>query len=365
MDYTKLRFHALLTVNSVILSLLLVLSACSDTDGPVANSAATVQVAPAESGVGAGVGLNVVHVMTEHDHDSNEHTFSLNTNKVPQGWTRFHFTNATHLDHFFLLYKVPQEAVDAAEAANQPVLDHWYHTVTAPFQAEWNPYFAGDIGFGQFVNNLFAAVLGSAPWFPNAVTMGGPGITSAGHISETTIHLAEGIYIAECYVKDEHGEFHSYNGMLEMIEVTAEPSGEPEPQSTFAVTISQNGIEHPESVRPGKHTIGIHFGEQPAFGYEHLLGHNLQLMRLEEGYDQDLLDDVGAWIDWSVPEGLMDTAPAGATFIGGSMEMQGGNTAYFTVNLKPGHYAWIAEVPDPDEKKMLKTFSVPFGRDVK
>lgn len=365
MNYSKSRSHSLPIFNLILLSLFLILSACSEMNGPVTESATTDKIKPTESKFVVRGSPNVVHITTGHDHDSNEHTFNLNTNKVPEGWTRFRLTNATHLDHFFLLYKAPQEAVDAAEVANQTVLDHWYQSVTAPFQEEWNPYFEGNIGFGQFVNNLFAAVLSSAPWFPNAVTVGGPGITSPGHTSETTVHLTEGIYIAECYVKDEHGEFHSYNGMLEMIEVTAEPSGEPEPISTFDVTISQNGIEHPEQIRPGKHIIGIHFGEQPAFGYEHLLGHNLQLMHLEAGYNQDLLDEVGAWIDWSAPEGLMDTAPEGATFVGGGMEMKGGNTAYLTVNLKPGHYAWIAEVPDPGAKNMLKTFSVPFGQNVK
>lgn len=38
--------------------------------------------------------------------------------------------------------------------------------------------------------------------------------------------------------------------------------------------------------------------------------------------------------------------------------MPAGNTAYITVNLEPGNYAWVAEVPNPKEKNMLKTFSV-------
>jgi hypothetical protein len=160
-------------------------------------------------------------------------------------------------------------------------------------------------------------------------------------------------------VKDESGEFHSYNGMLELLTVTGENSREKEPKPTLDVTISQSGIDHPEEIRPGKHTIAIHFGEQPELGYEHLLGHNLQLVRLEDNYDSSLLDDLGAWIDWSAPEGFIKSSPEGTTFLGGGMEMQGGNTAYYTVNLKPGNYAWIAEVPDPAAKNMLKTFSVP------
>jgi len=35
-----------------------------------------------------------------------------------------------------------------------------------------------------------------------------------------------------------------------------------------------------------------------------------------------------------------------------------GSVAYFTVDLSPGNYAWVAEVPDPQGKGMLETFTV-------
>jgi hypothetical protein len=309
-------------------------------------------------------GPNVVEVVTGHDHDANLHTFNLNVDQVPEGWTRFQLTNATHSDHFYLLYEVPQAAIDAAESANESVRDHWYKTVTVPFQTEWNPYFEGSIEWGEFINNLFGAVLTTAPWFPEAVVMGGPGITAAGYSSETTVHLSEGLYIAECYVKDENGEFHSYNGMLETLEVTGETSKEREPKATMDVSISSGqGIQNPESVRPGKHTFAIHFDDQSI--YSHLVGHNVQLVRFDDGYDQALLDELQSWIDWSAPQGFIDNSPEGTTFMGGAMEMTEGSTAYYTVNLKPGDYAWIAEVPNASDKNMLKTFSVPFGRHVK
>lgn len=307
---------------------------------------------------------NVVEVTATHDRAENEHLFELSTDEVPSGWTTFEFSNASHSDHFVLLYEAPQAAIDAAEDANQPLLEHWYETVTVPFQEEFDPYIAGEIGYGTFVDNLIEAVSQSAPWFfdPGATPQGGPGLTAVGRTSETTVNLQSGTYIMECYVKDEDEEFHSYNGMLEMLTVTDEESGARQPRATLEMSVSQpseGGIEIPEKVRPGKHTVAIHFGAQPQGGYEHFQGHNAHLVRLEDDAD---LDELAAWMDWRQEDALAVRAPEGAEFLGGTMEMLGGETAYYTVNLKPGDYAWIAEVPEPDEKGMLKTFSVPSGR---
>ena len=363
MKYSNNWFYGITRLVIVMLLLFFATSACSEESG-IATDPFSEKEALTQAKFIAKGGPNVVDITTLHNHDTNEHLFKVSEEEIPSGWTTFRFNNSSHSDHFYLLYKVPEAAIDAANAACEPVLNHWYNTVTEPFQQEWNPYIAGDIDFGTFVNNLFGAVLSSAPWFVEAVTMGGPGITAAGHTSQTTVKLMAGTYIAECYVKDENQEVHSYNGMLDVIKVTEEASGEKEPRATMEVMVSQNGIDHEGSVRPGMHTVAIHFGAQPAMGYEHLLGHNVQLVRFDDGYDQQLLDELGDWMNWTTEEGLVDRAPAGATFIGGSMEMTGGNTAYYHVNLKPGSYAWIAEVPDPASKKMLKTFSIPFGKEV-
>ena len=340
------------------------ISSCTESKSSISDAIPNQEFNSERSDLVVKGGPNLVEVTTGHDHDANLHTFDLNIDTVPEGWTRFQLTNGTHADHFFLLYDVPQAAIDAAANENETVLNHWYNTVTAPFQAEWNPYFAGTIGWGEFVNNLFGAVLGSAPWFPDAVVMGGPGITAAGNTSQTTVYLEKGIYIAECYIKDEHGEFHSYNGMLAMLTVTGETSKDREPKATMEISISsQEGITNPENVRPGKHTVAVQFEDQAIYG--NLLGHNVQLVRFDNGYDQALLNELQEWIDWSAPQAFIDNSPEGTMFLGGAMEMTAGSTAYYSVNLKPGDYAWIAEVPDAADKNMLKTFSVPFGRYVK
>ncbi|MDZ7695275.1 MAG: hypothetical protein U5K69_29865 [Balneolaceae bacterium] len=301
----------------------------------------------------------VVEIKADHDHELNKHIYEMSKKELAYGWTTFRFVNETHSLHFFNIIKMPQEAIDAAQAAGQPLRDHLYETVTVPFQEEFNPYISGEITYQQFVNNLIGAISQTAPWYldPGTVPMGGPGFTSTDQTSQTTVNLQPGTYIAECYVKDENQEFHTYNGMLELFTVKEESSGEEEPGSTMEIMIAQSGLDVPDKIEEGEQTVAINFGDQTA--YAHLLGHNAHLVRLEENYDQGLLDEVATWMDWTKEEGLLVEAPAGATFLGGSMQMVGGSTAYLEVDLEPGEYAWIAEVPDPAEKGMLKTFSVP------
>jgi hypothetical protein len=87
--------------------------------------------------------------------------------------------------------------------------------------------------------------------------------------------------------------------------------------------------------------------------HENFAGHDLHLVRLEQGTD---LATLSAWMDWTQPGGLETPAPA--LFLGGSNEMPAGQTAYLNISLDPGRYAWISEVPDPMGKGMLLTFEV-------
>ncbi len=156
----------------------------------------------------------MVEVTSVHDHEENLHLFEMSASEIASGWTTFRFQNSSHTDHFFLIYQVPEEAIEAAEQAGEPLLDHWFQGVTKPFQEEFNPYVRGDIDYGTFVDNLVGSIFEKGPWFfdPGAPPMGGPGFTSAGFTSETTVHLEPGEYIVECYVKDENEIFHSYRG---------------------------------------------------------------------------------------------------------------------------------------------------------
>lgn len=273
--------------------------------------------------------------------------------EVAPGWTTIRLNNGeSGLVHFAILQRLP----DGRGIADQ--------------QAEIAPVFQQGMDLlnaGQPDSAM--AVFGGLPeWFSDITFMGGPGLVAPGGIAETTVFLEPGTYLLECYVKTD-GRFHSFHpdpatyGMVHELRVSGTATEAPAPEPTLELSISSSeGITRLGSasdadgpdvtpVPSGRHTVAVHFEDQAV--YENFLGHDVHLVRLA---DDTSLEALGAWMDWSAPGGLETPAPAG--FLGGTHEMPTGSTAYFHVDMEPGVYAWIAEVPDPDARRMLRTFTV-------
>jgi hypothetical protein len=287
-------------------------------------------------------GPDVVEMSAVHDVETDEHLFDLATDEVPSGWTTFRFDNQGHKPHFLILEKMPtadgdQKTVEDSKAEVVPVFQNIMDDINGE-----DPSFP-DAGFEL------------PEWYSDVAFVGGPGITSPGETSETTVNLEPGTYVVECYVKTEDGTFHSVKNMIEGLTVTEASNGaSAPPESSLQLTVSSNdGIIVDGAISgPGEHTVEVTFADQTA--YAHFLGHDVHLARLDDGTDMDAL---GAWMNWAAPGGLAGEAPT--PFLGGAQDMPGGSTTYLNVDLQAGEYAWIAEVPNPDEKGMLKTFTVP------
>ena len=119
-------------------------------------------------------------------------------------------------------------------------------------------------------------------------------------------------------------------------------------------------------MRPGRHAVAVTFEDQSV--YDNLVGHDTHLIRLD---DATTAEDVNDWMNWMDAGGLASDGTEPGTFLGGvetilTPDLLAGTaseTAYAHVTLKPGDYAWVAEVPDPRSKGLLTEFSVPAGRD--
>jgi len=267
----------------------------------------------------------IVEVTSSHNQETGEHMFVTDTEEVPSGWVTFRFTNATENVHFLLLDLLPADkTVEDSKSEVVPIFQDAMDLIT-----EGKP------------NEGFAK-LGELPaWSAEIIYMGGPGLVSGGNTIETTVFLPPGNYAMECYIKTEDGTFHSSVGMIEGLVVTSGTSDAPEPSdANIQMTLTNEGFGVDGDLQTGTNKVAVLFDEdEPPF-----LGNDVHLAKLDAETD---IATVTAWMEWSSPTGLISThdAPAPAEFLGGTHEMPKGNTAYFTVDLEPGRYAWISERP--------------------
>ena len=257
---------------------------------------------------------------------------------IPSGWNTFEYKNESTETHFFLLDKYP-EGKTFADTKKE---------IFPPFDTGMELINKGktEEGFAAF-NNLPA-------WFFEVVFSGGSGLISPQNIATTTLNMKPGYYIMECYVKMENGKFHSSMGMAKPLVVSEENSGNTPPEATVTINISsKEGITYDEPIIKGDQTFAVKFNDQIA--HENFMGHDVNLIKLSENSD---LKNLESWMNWANPKGLISPSPDGITFLGGINDMPAGSTGYFQVNLEPGKYAFISEVPDASSKNMLKTFTI-------
>ncbi len=268
----------------------------------------------------------LVEIQAIYDADNDRHLFQTDTDTIPSGWTTFRFTNASPMLHFMAVERYPGERTSEDAATD----------VAVPFQDAMDLIIAGNREEGL-------AKLGDLPgWFADVVFTGGPGFVSPGRSTDATVYLQPGNYVLECYIKTADGVFHGMLGMVRDLRVTADSTDASAPQDpTVEITLTNDGFDVKGDLVPGKHLVAVHFeAEEPP-----LLGNDVQVVRLSD--DGASIDSIATWMDWSQPTGLVSTAenPAPAVFLGGTHEAPKGSTAYFTVDLEPGRYAWISERP--------------------
>jgi len=148
--------------------------------------------------------------------------------------------------------------------------------------------------------------------------------------------------------------FHTLMGMAKEIWVTDEDSGNKPPSANININISsKERITYEGEITNGKQTFAVNYKDQIV--HEHFVGHDVNLIKLEDNADIDALE---AWMNWSLPKGLSSPSPEGVTFLGGTNDSPAGTIQYFTTNLAPGNFAFIAEVPNSRSKGMYKPFTI-------
>lgn len=261
---------------------------------------------------------------------------------IPSGWTTLRFVNASSMIHFALI-DVPPAGITTELFTN---------TVGQYFQEAMDGMNAGD---DAAVEAAFAKF---PEWIGELGRHGGPGLLSPGLTGETTVYLEPGHYFLECYVKSG-GIFHTTSpgdgkvGMMLDLTVTEEQTAAPEPVANMTLAVRNSGFQIADgALKPGRNTIRVDFLEQQAL--PSFVGNDVHLMRVD---GEDSIGLADAWLDWRTKDGLEDPSPV--IFLGGINDMPAGSHGYMTVDLEPGNYAFIAEVPGPQAAGFVLPFSVP------
>lgn len=258
---------------------------------------------------------------------------------IPSGWNTFVYENQSTEPHFILLDKYPEGAtIENAEKEVGPAFDEGMALIIE-----------GKMGEAM-------EAFGKLPeWFSEVVFLGGTGLISANETAVTTVNLEPGYYVMECYVRMPNGKFHNSMGMAKELIVTEEDSGLSPPEADIDINCwTQGGIGWNGQPKAGKTTFRVTYTDQIV--YENFVGHDVNLARMEEGADLEALEE---WINWATPTGLMSsTQPEGFTFLGGTNDAPAGSILYFEATLEPGNYVLISEVPNSNEKGLLKTFTI-------
>lgn len=258
--------------------------------------------------------------------------------EINSGWTTFRYSNKSNETHFFILEKLPDSIG----------IEKYQKEFLSPFKKAYSYFIEGDIETGNKQFNDLPS------WSAKMEISGGVALTSPKKTSETTLFLEPGTYIMECYVRMPNGMPHIFYGMLKEFTVSIEDNGKKEPTADEEISISsEDGIAFKDSLTEGSYTFSVNFKDQKI--YEHMLGHDINLVKIENEKHLKVLND---WVNLTDYTTFKTPAPEGLTFLGGVEDLFGDKKGYFNVTLKKGHYVLISEIPNALKRNMFKRFEV-------
>ena len=259
-------------------------------------------------------------------------------NEINSGWTTFKYINKSNETHFFILEKLPDSVG----------IEKYQKEFLSPFKKAYDYFIKGGIETGnKHFENL-------PPWSDKMEICGGVALTSPKITSKTTLFLEPGIYIIECYVRMPNGLPHIFYGMLKEFTVSKQSNGNNEPIADEEISILiDKGITFTDILIEVNYTFSIDIKDQK--NYEHLLGHDINLVKIENEQQLKALNKWGNLTDYLK---FRTPAPKGLKFLGGLEDLFGDKKEYFNITLKKGHYVLISEIPNAIERNMFKRFEV-------
>lgn len=204
---------------------------------------------------------------------------------------------------------------------------------------------------GVTAADLTAAIQKGPPAvFAIAKAEGGAGSTIPSGTSESIVELSQGTYMLVCFIPAADGAPHFAKGMSKTFAVTGS-AGAAAPVTEGTVSAKDFTFpDFPATLAPGRHLFKFtNAGPQQ---------HEINFLKLTAGKTQN--DVLTFFASPAPPAGPPPFTPAGGT----QAITSGETTATIVVDLQPGDYVAICNVPDPASGKshlalgMIKQFSV-------
>lgn len=209
--------------------------------------------------------------------------------------------------------------------------------------------------------------------FPLISFQGGPGVVLPDASQEVLLNLDKpGTYAVICFIAGADGIPHYMKGMIAQFEVTGPEAQPQEPESDQTITMKDFSYTMPDQVMAGHHVWKIvNDGPEP---------HEMALFKLAPGVSADqviaMLTSAEQPAVATPMSGMEMATPAAATPVaspvgappfmpaGGMQALDNGLTGWLVVDLTPGNYLALCNVPDPKTGKphfelgMYKEFTV-------
>jgi hypothetical protein len=159
---------------------------------------------------------------------------------------------------------------------------------------------------------------------------GGPGALSTLKTTEVTLDLTPGSYALACFISGPDGVPHLAKGMLKPLTVT--PTGAQQasaPEVSGTMLLRDFSFDLPDTVPAGTVSYRVvNAGPQP---------HELNLLKLAPGASASEV------LAWQPDQGT----PPPFEAVGGMNGLSQGVDDYLTLDLQPGEYVAICNIPDP------------------
>lgn len=185
------------------------------------------------------------------------------------------------------------------------------------------------VTFDQFQDALKQ---GEGPALNLVEQVGGVGAVHPSGSAQAVLYLTPGDYVVMCFIPSpSDGMPHFTKGMTNTMTVTEDVAfAYDEPTPTMTIRLKDYSFDLPESIPAGQSVIKV-INDGPE-------SHEFNILRLEAG---KTLADVTAFLNGEI-EGPPPFAP-----VGGMNGLDAGKYGYALLDLQPGNYVAICNIPSP------------------